>query len=84
MKTFNSPFLILFFSAIFCWSSTLAQEDFDVILERVFEEYQSQPSTSKLDEEAQNLTQSIQSTGSWNDINYNDQSGTGWGILINT
>ncbi|AWW31596.1 hypothetical protein DN752_16515 [Echinicola strongylocentroti] len=55
-----------------------AQSDFDVIMERIFADYQQSPSTTNLDSQVASVRASMDIDGSWPDINYADQSQTNW------
>lgn len=80
MKALSKIFVFLCLSFLFMQSQGYSQngDEYDLILERVFEEYQSSPNTATLNKEAKEWSESIKENGSWEDINYKDQSGTGW------
>ncbi|AGA78416.1 polysaccharide lyase family 8 super-sandwich domain-containing protein [Echinicola vietnamensis] len=56
----------------------LAQNDFDIIMDRIFADFQRIPSTSSLDSQVASLRASMDVDGSWPDIDYTDQSQTNW------
>ncbi|UZD23622.1 polysaccharide lyase beta-sandwich domain-containing protein [Algoriphagus halophytocola] len=74
-----SSFLLLIsllFSSNFLFAYQVS--DFELIRNRVFQEYQNSPNSAQLDKEANTVQKEIQPDGSWPDINYADKSMTGW------
>ncbi|MFD2037172.1 polysaccharide lyase family 8 super-sandwich domain-containing protein [Belliella marina] len=56
----------------------IPNSDFQTIMDRVFDNYQSSPTTTNLDANVANLLSGLQADGYWNDISYTDQSQTNW------
>ena len=56
----------------------IAQTDFETIMGRIYDGFQSSPSTSTLDSQVASLQASINTDGSWPDIVYDDHSQTNW------
>lgn len=72
-------FIVLFF--LFCninSSFGFQKSDFEIIQERVFENYQSSPATDEMDKDISILFTLIQPNGSFKDLNYADKSMTKW------
>ncbi|MEB2775478.1 polysaccharide lyase family 8 super-sandwich domain-containing protein [Algoriphagus sp. D3-2-R+10] len=78
MKKLSFLLVLLFSLSSYDCISAYRESDFEIIQKRIFEEYQSTSNTKSLNEEAESLLQSIQSDGHWNDINYSDNSMSGW------
>ncbi|WP_168196244.1 polysaccharide lyase family 8 super-sandwich domain-containing protein [Echinicola soli] len=60
------------------YSPLFAQSGFDIIMERIFDNFQNSTSTSILDGQVAVVRASLDMDGSWPDINYADQSQTNW------
>lgn len=53
-------------------------DDFEIIMERIFNDYQKSPNTPTLDQNVNELLNTLLPDGSWPDINYGDNSQTNW------
>lgn len=72
-----------FFLLPFCFllslhSLSAQDEDFDLIAQRVFNEYQKSPNTETLDKNAAEYLSKMAQDGSWPDIDYSSKSMSGW------
>ncbi|WP_187328831.1 polysaccharide lyase family 8 super-sandwich domain-containing protein [Echinicola rosea] len=71
-------FLVLVWLGLGVQVPSFAQNDFDTIMERIFDNFQNTPSTGSLDSQVASLRASMDMDGSWPDIHYADQSQTNW------
>ncbi|MDN3202916.1 polysaccharide lyase family 8 super-sandwich domain-containing protein [Algoriphagus sediminis] len=77
MKTFLSLLVILVFQ-LFSNSVFSQESDYEIIANRVFDEYQKSMGTEDLDERVASYLEDIKADGSWPDLEYSSKSMTGW------
>ncbi|WP_215223096.1 CBM96 family carbohydrate-binding protein [Echinicola shivajiensis] len=76
----KSKFYLLAISLI-CWTTMSfgrQQTDFDVIMDKVFDDFQSSPTTSSLDANVGDLLSTLDTAGFWPSIDYSSTSQTNW------